>query len=183
MKKKLPKPSIIIYKNRNEIPDNILIQCINLRNQANLFYHQFAVNSRICENVPLADYYSFFTDKNQELYLLIDGNIKEDDFSIDFSNIKVIGLLEIYKSGADTGRKTIYVQNIFIDSDYRQHGYASKLVRKMYSENPGCQFSINVICNNEAAINFWKEMGFTTPYSSLYYLNWDDYTDEPDEDE
>lgn len=83
----------------------------------------------------------FYSNENMKWYILYNGI---DD---------IIGFASI-----EDKNTYYYLDNVYVDKNYRRNGYAKKIIKKILEENK--DKPIKLICNNKIAINLYLQFGF-----------------------
>lgn len=70
----------------------------------------------------------------------------------------------------------IEIEYIYTKDEYKNMGYASKLMEYLIHNNKGADITLEVNVNNSSAIKFYEKMGFKTiSIRKRYYNNEDAY--------
>lgn len=130
--------------------DNLLTELIQDERQ---------YDNSIDENFVVTDFYqNYIEDNTKFLYLAEDNN-------------KIIGYIYGYfNKDVTTNNKVAYLDALYIESEYRKHGIANKLIeefKKWARENNCANMEVNVCTQNIKAKNLYLKNNFHTTKETM----------------
>ena len=98
----------------------------------------------------------------------LDDSICAEGFIFEFDG-KIIGYGITARSySTEFGGECIWLEDIFVDAEYRGHGVGSKFIRYIKTRHPDKILRLESEAGNNAALNLYKHFGFKElPYLEL----------------
>ena len=111
-------------------------------------------NDNISDNIDLSNYYeNIYRKDNNKIYIAMDDEKIVGYIYVKLNDPRLYG--EKYKEA--------FIDALYVDEEYRNNKIATSLIEKarIYAkENDAKKISINVISNNEIALNLYYKLGF-----------------------
>jgi len=160
--KRSPKRvKICKYGNDISIPSYIKSQVLDLCDidQVNTM-RSFARPVGLKWTPSLSDGSSFLSEKDEFIYTVQSGD-------------KVLSTIHVFcdKSKQSYSCNVCWIQEVCTFPEFRRLGYAQKLLRQLFDDNPDTQFMLSVWCQNDAAIALYKSVGFVTDLYKTMFMD------------
>jgi GNAT superfamily N-acetyltransferase len=94
-----------------------------------------------------------------------------------YNNLPVASVIFFYNYSSFTGRPGIYVEDIYVKSEYRKHGFGRRMMSylaKMCRKNNYSLIQWSVLDWNETAIKFYKSLGASPVEGWISFILSDD---------